>query len=92
MSYDKRHWQYRQLATIYHGTDFGHYMELERQWRGRDATVRTGLGQWRSLGCPPDVLQASSGLLVAAWEEHILTRYGEQDVLLTKWAGEPEPF
>lgn len=92
MDYDKRNWQYRLLATIYHGGNFGHYMELEQQWRGRDITSRIGLGQWRAMGCPPDVLQTSSAVLCATWEEHILTRYGEQDALLKKWAGDPDPF
>lgn len=92
MNYDKRNWQYRQLMTVYHGGGFGHYMELERQIRGRNETHRTGLGQWNTLGIPEDVMRTSSGLIIAAWEEHLVTRYGVQGELPMKWAGEPEPF
>lgn len=92
MELDTRHWQYRQLLTVYHGPQFGHYMEMERQLKGRDATHRTGLGQWTGVGIPEDVLRTSTGLLVAAWEEHLITRYGVKGELPLQWAGEPGPF
>lgn len=92
MDYDTRHWQFRLSATVYHGSQFGHYLELERLIRGRDTTRRTGLGQWRGHGIPEDVLRTSSGLIVAQWEEHLITRYGVQGELPELWAGEAGPF
>lgn len=92
MDYDTRHWQYRQLITVYHGSNFGHYMELERQLKGRNATHRTGLGQWNGPGVPEDVLRTASGLIVAAFEEHLVTRYGVKGELPLEWGGDPAPF
>lgn len=92
MDYDRRNWQYRQLMTVYHGPRFGHYLEMERQWRGRDSTYRTGLGQWTNVGIPQDVLQSSSALIIAGWEEHLVCRYGVQGELPVGLGGEPEPF
>lgn len=92
MDYDTTNWQFRLLGTVFHGPKFGHYMEMERQIKGRDGTTRTGLGQWTGVGIPEDVFRSASGLLVAAWEEHLITRYGCRDELPMRWAGEGEPF
>lgn len=92
MSYDQKNWQHRVLLTVFHGSNFGHYMEMERSWKGREECLRTGLGQWKGLGIPEDVLRTASGLIVAAWEEHLITRYGVQGELPTQWGGELDPF
>jgi hypothetical protein len=92
VDFDTRNWQFRLLATVYHGPKFGHYMEMETRSKGRDATNRKGLGQWTHVGIPEDVLSVSSGLLVATWEEHLITRYGVAGELPLTWRVEPDPF
>lgn len=86
MEYDTRNWQYRQLITVYHGQNFGHYLEQEVVIKGREGTKRIGLGQWRGLGVPDDVLRSSSGLIIATWEEHLVSRYGIQNELPSLWS------
>jgi hypothetical protein len=80
------------LVSVFHGPTYGHYMELERAFRGREECLRTGLGQWNGLGIPEDVMRTASGLIVAAFEEHLITRYGVAGELPVKWGGEPDPF
>jgi hypothetical protein len=67
-------------------------MELETETKGRNALHRVGLGQWRHIGIPEDVLRTSSSLIVARWEEHLITRYGVAGELPGMWGGEQDPF
>jgi hypothetical protein len=92
VDYAEQHWQYRLLATVFHGPKFGHYMELAVAINGRRGVRTIGLGQWKGLGIPEPVLRQASGLLVATWEEHLTTRYGIAGELPLKWGGEPDPF
>lgn len=85
-------WQYRQLLTVYHGPKFGHYLEMETITKGRRDGIRTGLGRWTGVGIPESVLRQSSALVIARWEEHLITRYGVAGELPLKWGAEPDPF
>jgi hypothetical protein len=84
--------QFLLSAIVYHGSDFGHRLEMIRTFRGRDESLSTPLGRWKGLGIPEDVLRTSSALIVAAWEEHLITRYGVAGELPLTWSGEPDPF
>jgi hypothetical protein len=92
VDFDTRHWQFRLLATVYHGASFGHYMELETQIKGRDSTKRIGLGQWTGVGVPADVLYSAGGLLLATFDEHLTTRYGVREELPWPPRAERDPF
>lgn len=92
MAEAEANWQYRQLLTVFHGPKFGHYLEMETISKGRDNGIRTGLGTWNGSGIPEQVLRESSALIVARWEEHLITRYGVWGELPELWRAEPDPF
>lgn len=92
MDYLPENYVYRQLVTVYHGPSFGHYIEMETAIKGRKHVTRVGLGNWKGLGIPEHLMRTASGIMVAAFEEHLVTRYGIQGELPTKWGGEPDPF
>lgn len=79
--------QWFMQVNVSHGPSFGHRIELVCGNRGRTPWFRT-IGSWTGFGCPPDVLEQATALLMAVFQEHILTRYGEQSSLPGKWAGE----
>jgi hypothetical protein len=92
VDYDTRGWQFRLLATVYHGPAYGHYLEMETLTKGRRDPLRTGLGRWNGVGIPEDVLRTAGGIILATWDEHLITRYGVKGELPLTWKAEADPF
>ena len=91
MKHQEERVQWRLGILIYHGSAFGHRISLETQRQGYDTVERT-IGSWKGLGIPESVLTQASAVLTAAFEEHLVSRYGVAGELPLRWAGEPDPF
>lgn len=78
-------------VTVWHGSTFGHTVELDTVTVGRPSTSDV-LGSWSTLGIPGAVLSGITSSVHAVLTEHLVTRYGLADELPTRWAGDPEPF
>lgn len=71
-------------VTIYHGSNFGHRIEIWTQKLGQNPKLYDG-GSWRGLGIPDDVLAGCRARLDSIFTEHLVTRYGIQDELPGLW-------
>lgn len=90
--YDTQKVQWTMTVTVFHGPSFGHAIELVTETRGRPRlSTQDTLGSWRGVGIPADVLRLAGALLLSAFDEHLVSRYGVAEQL-EGWEAEPEPF
>lgn len=90
--YDDQRVQWTMTVTIYHGSSFGHAIELVTETRGRPRdSTHDSLGSWRGVGCPEEVAKAADIFISAAFWDHIVQRYGITE-RLQGWPIEPDPF
>ena len=78
-------------VSVFHGPEFGHriYARVLGQHGGWQDV---GHWTWKGLGVPEPLLTELNARLVSVITEHLVTRYGVQGELPTRWAGEPDPF
>jgi hypothetical protein len=79
-------------VEIRHGPAYGHRMELHLDAPHWKDPVIKELGWWKGLGVPESVLNSARAIVDATLTEHLVTRYGIQGELPTRWGGEPDPF
>lgn len=84
--------QWTMTVQVYHSRDFGHKILMCREKGLYGGPKWDALGTWKGLGVPESLLKAASTLVLAAFTEHLVNRYGVQGELPVAWAGEPDPF
>lgn len=85
-------WQWNLSIVVYHDASFGHAIKAEQVWNGRQECKEHFLGSWKGLGVPESVLNQARAMIDSIFTEHLVSRYGVQGELPTKWSGDPDPF
>lgn len=83
--------QWSMYVGVYHTRQFGHVMRMEHGSVGR-RTQDVFLGRWKGAGIPEPEMRTASGILIACFEEHLVTRYGVQGETPQTWMREVGPF
>lgn len=87
---DKLMWT--MCVHVWHAPDYGHKLQIVT-YRGFDGPSKYyDGGTWKGLGIPGMVLEQVRSLADGILSEHLVMRYGLQEELPIKWAGEPDPF
>jgi len=63
-------------VSLWHGTQFGHTVEVETVTKGRDIDTIDSLGSWRGIGIPEETYKGIMASVNAILSEHLVTRYG----------------
>jgi len=78
-------------VTIYHDPAFGHRI-VGRVLGRTGGWSDVGSWAWKGLGVPESLLEDIQARVEAVIVEHLVSRYGVQGELPTRWAGEADPF
>ncbi len=84
--------QWTMSCEVWHARDYGHKLQVSTYRGTYGEGKHYSAGTWKGLGVPGLVLQESRSLIDGIWSEYLIHRYGIQEELPIKWAGEPDPF
>jgi hypothetical protein len=79
-------------VTVYHGSSFGHNVEVDTVTRGRDLDTIDVVGAWKGIGIPEKVYEGILASVEAILEDHLMHRYGIAAEVPGLWEVEPDPF
>jgi hypothetical protein len=83
--------QWAMHLLIWHGPDFGHMITLQQQRQGADPET-VDWWKWKGLGVPKEVLDQVQAWTSAVVADHLVFRYGVQDILFKDRPEEISPF
>ena len=90
--YDTSKVQWTMTVTVYHGSSFGHAIEVVTETKGRPRlSTHDTIGSWRGIGVPAEVLRQARTAVDSIFSDHLVYRYGIQEEL-PAWPDEVEPF
>jgi len=84
--------QWTMVFHVWHAADYGHKLQIVTYNAYNSDGKYYDAGTWKGLGIPGAVLEQARSLADGILSEQLITRYGVQEELPVKWAGEPDPF